>query len=175
MIIPGFNKYSIDANGIVTCVATGQPVKVYVATVKNRQYAHVKITGDDGHVRVCNVLTLMAIAYLGKPLHKCLVRAKDGNNLNTRLDNVVCTTRSEVTKLSWQNGSMSDRRQRERCYDDASITMVYEAMQAYDVPVSMSELSSALQVPYGTIRYSMRELRNSGKVCKTKQGFEVIR
>lgn len=174
MTIPGFSNYTIETNGEVTNIATGKPVKPRIVRVKNSKYMQVTLRNDCGYTRVYNVMAILALAYLGKPLHEGVVIAKDGNNLNTTLDNVVCTTQSNLTKQAWQNGALNNRHRRERCYNDDSTIMVYEAMQAYAYPVTMTTLSSDLQVPYATVRYSMTELLKERKVRKTKNGFEVI-
>lgn len=175
MIIPGFNKYNIETDGVVTNVTTGRVIKPVVVTVKNHKYCQIALRDNDGNVCRHNVLALLALAYLDKPLHDGVVTAKDGNNLNTTLDNVAYTTRSEVVKRAWQSGGLKNRRKRGRCYDDSSIAMVYEALQAYDTPVHMTTLSNDLAVPYATIRYSIQELCYAGKVHKTDSGFEVIK
>lgn len=174
MIIPGFSKYNIEADGVVTKVSTGVVVEPHIVRSGSSCYARVSLRSDDGHVRVYNVLTILALAYLGKPIHEGIVIAKDGNNLNATLDNVVVTTKSEIATRSWRNGSMANRRKRERCYNESSIEMVYDAMQAYGRPVTMAELSCDLQVPYNTVRYSMMALCKRLKVRKTEEGFEVI-
>lgn len=175
MIIPGFSKYDIDTNGVVTDVATGTVVKANAVRIRNRKYMQIRLRDDDGYVSIYNVLALLALAYLGKPLHEGVATTKDGNNLNTTLDNVVWSTHSDVAKQSWKDDRLNNRRPRPRCYNEDSVAMVYEAMQAYDEPVAMTVLSGELLVPYNTIRYSMRELVNAGKVRRTKDGFEVIR
>lgn len=174
MIIPGFSRYDITTDGVVTFVATGALVKPRIAKVRNSQYKQVLLSDDNGLTRSYNVMALLALTYLGKSLHTGIVRARDGDNLNTVLSNVVCTTQAEIIKQTWQTGKLRDRRRRGRCYSDESIEMVYEAMQAYDAPVTMSELSRSLDVPYATVRYSMAELRAANKVRKTTDGFEVI-
>lgn len=174
MIIPGFSDYSIAPNGVVTRVSTNETVRQYTVTCRNSRYARVSIKGDDGYIHACNVMALLALVYMGKPLHEGIVSAKDGNNLNTDLCNVLWTTQSEITSQRWKSGKMGNQRARERSYNEDSIAMVYEALQAYDAPVTMTELSCDLQVPYTTVRYSMLELRKRGKVRKTKDGFEVI-
>lgn len=174
MIIPGFSAYNIEADGVVTRISTGAIIKPHIIKNRNSYYARVSLRSDEGHIRVYNVLSLLALTYFGKPIHEGVVVAKDGNNLNTTLDNVKCTSISELSKQRWRDGSMDMRQKRAKSYDASSIEMVYEAMKAYDRPVAMTELSYDLQVPYATVRYSMMELRNANKVRKTKDGFEVI-
>lgn len=175
MIIPGFSNYDITTDGVVTHVSTGAIVKQYTVTSRSSKYARVSIKSDDGYIRAYNVMTLLALTYLGKPLHEGVVRSKDGNNLNVTLSNVEWTTQSSITAQMWRDGKISGRHVRESSYNEDSINMVYETMLAYDAPVSMAELSCELQVSYTTVRYSMTELRKRGKVRKTKGGFEVIR
>lgn len=175
MIIPGFSNYAIDTNGVVTNIVTGRVLKTRTAKVGNNVYKQINLTDDEGNTRVYNILALLALTYLGKPLHEGVAMAKDGDNLNTTLDNVVCTTRSAVTKRVWSDGKMANKHTRSRCYDADSIAMIYEAMKAYDAPVNMTTLSVDLQVPYSTVRYSILCLRSADKVRKTDAGFEVIR
>jgi len=175
MIIPGFSIYDIATNGVVTFAATGSVVKPHVVKSRNSWYKQVSLRGDDGRTRAYNVLALLALTYLDKPLNVGIVRAKDGNNLNTVLDNVVCTTQAEITLETWRSGGLKDRCRRGRCFSEDSIEMVYYTMLAYDRPTTMTELSCDLEVPYNTVRYSVEALRERNKVRKTKNGFEVIR
>lgn len=175
MIIPGFSDYDITPDGVVTRVSTNETIKHHIVTCRNSKYARVSLQGTDGVSIAYNVLALLAWTYLGKPPNKGFVMAKDGNNLNTVVDNVAYTTYAIAAAQQWKSGKMNNRRKRARSYDEDSITMVYEALLAYDTPVAMTELSYDLQVSYTTVRYSMVELRKRGKVRKTKEGFEVIR
>lgn len=175
MIIPGFKNYDITTNGVVTFASTGRVIKPHIAKVKNSVYKQVRLVDTDGNIKSYNIMTLLAVTYLNKPLSVGIARAKDGNNLNTVLDNVYWTTQAEVAKQTWQNGGLKNRRRRGRCYDDESIALLYDTMQLYTEPVPMTELSTALELPYSTVRYSMTELLRAGKVRKSKSGFEVIR
>ena len=174
MIIPGFSRYDITTDGVVTMTAIGKVVKPRVVKVRNSWYKQVTLVSDTGRCCAYNVLALLALVYMDKPLHVGIVRAKDGNNLNTVLDNVYCTTQAEITRETWESGGLKERRRRGRCFDEDSIEMVYYTMLAYGRPTTMSELSNDLDVPYTTIRYSVEALRKQGKVHKTKDGFEVI-
>lgn len=175
MIIPGFSNYDITTDGVVTHVATGKVIKPHIIKVRGNVYKRVSIVDNSGHIRAHSILALLALTYLGKPLHNGIVRAKDGDNLNTVLDNVVCTMQAEIARELWRTGSLKDRRCRDHCFDEDSIEMVYNAMLAYDRPVRMTELSNDLDVAYATVRYSVETLRKRNKVRKTAGGFEVIR
>ncbi len=175
MIIPGFSEYNITPDGVVTHVTTGKVVKPRIVKNRNSWYKQVTLRGDNGYIRICNVLGLLALTYMDKPLSVGIVRAKDGNNLHAVLDNVVCTTQAEIARESWRTGGLKNRKCRDRCFNEDSMDMVYYAMLAYDRPASMVELSRDLDVPYSTVRYSMEELRKQDKVRKTKNGYEVIR
>lgn len=175
MIIPGFSGYNIEPDGVVTKVGTGEVVKRHTAYVKGNVYARVSLKNDEGITYSYNVLSLLALTFLDKPLDKGIARAKDGNNLNTTLENTMCTDQSSITKQMWQSSRMKDRRVRPASYNDDSVALVYDTMRVYDRPVTMTELSHDLLLPYTTIRYSMIMLREAKKVRKTKEGFEVIK
>ena len=175
MVIPGFSDYNIEKDGVVTRISTGVVVEPHIVDCKGIKYIRVSLHCSDGCMRAYNVLTLLAITYLGKrAADGLIVTAKDGNNLNAVLDNVICSTQSELIKKAWRDGKYISRTKKGRSYNDDSIEMLYDVLQAYDKPVTMTQLSSDLHVPYATIRYSMIALRDAGKVRKTDRGFEVI-
>ena len=174
MIIPGFSKYDITEDGVVTEIEVNRIVEPSIVDIKTNVYKRVCLKSDDGKVRMHSVLGLLALTYIGKAPYNHVATAIDGDNLNTHVSNVHYIPRSSVVKGAWDAGKMDGRAKRKRCYGPFSVEMLYDAMQAYDGPVTMATLSADLQVTYSTIRYSMLELVESKKVRKTTKGFEVI-
>lgn len=176
MIIPGYSAYDISEDGVVTKVSTHEVIQPYIVKRRNNiSYTYIALVSNDRRLRVHNVLRLLAITYLGMPERGYVARAKDGNNLNATLSNVVWSTRRDVTKQTWEEGKMATREKRQRCYNDDSIELIYETLLAYEEPITMAELSCILQIPYTVVRYSMQELRKTHRVRKTDKGFEVRR
>ena len=174
MIIPGFTRYDITEYGVVTDLVKNRVITQGTVRVGNSFYKRVSLKNDLGHNKLCNVMSLLALTFIGEAPRNYTVFAIDGDNLNTVATNVAYKPRSSIAKELWDSGKMANRASRQRCYNDFSKEMLYEALLAYDEPVTMSELCSVLQVTYSTIRYSMLELVESKKVRKTTKGFEVI-
>lgn len=174
MIIPGFSNYDITPSGVVTQVSTGREIKSRVVKIRNSWYKQISLRDDDGYMCVYNLMTIIALAFMNKPLHEGVVRAKDGDNLNISVDNIVCTTQAAVAKQLWKDGKYENRTKRNRCYNNYSARLVYDVMRVYEKPVTIAELSNDLDMAYSTVRYSVYWLVRAGKVRKTTRGFEVI-
>ena len=175
MIIPGFSNYDITEDGIVTNLSTNRVVRPYIARIGNgKEYLRVTVTDDEGNKGGHSVIRLLALTYLVPPCHNAVVRAKDGNNLNATLENTEWVARGTLVGNAWNDGKFDNRcKRRNVCCSAASVDMLYGAMQAYDKPVSMTELSYDIQVPYSIVRYSMYALIDRGLARKTKDGFEL--
>lgn len=176
MIIPGFSKYNIEEDGTVRHVATGVPVSPYVVRAKGLYtYKRVALIGDDGSRHVYNLIRLLALAFLDKPEGRCVACPKDGDNLNTVLSNVEWVQCSTKVTKAWRENKMANRRPRtSKCCNEDSIAMIYEAAKACGGPISYTDLSYELDVPYSTVRYSGLALIQRGMAKMTKAGFEVI-
>ena len=166
MIIPGFSAYDITEDGVVTHVASGKIIQHYVNTSNGfYKYAKVGIRGDDGKQHTCNVLRLLAITFLEVPEVPCVVRAKDGDNLNTTLQNVEWASYSAGPTNAWKNGSYSNRKPKKRkCCTKESIAYVLNTLEQLTYPVTTAEISRMLDIPYSTARYTIMALVESGKV-----------
>lgn len=175
MIIPGFTDYDISEAGVVTKVATGKVVKHQKVKVYGYyEYVQVVLFDSNGKRHTCNVLRLLAMAFLGVPTQACTARAKDGNNANVVLSNVEWVPYAATTTEAWRNGSMKKRRARPSSVTEDFIDLLYDTLCLYDEPVTVTELSNVLDVPYSTARYGMIALRNRGKATKVMKGFEAI-
>lgn len=175
MIIPGFSQYDITEDGVITETHSGRVIKQRVNVTNGKTHKRASLVDDNGMSQTPNIIRLLALAYLKMPEKNAMAFAKDGNNLNTTLDNVVWRTRSEAMKNVWDAG-LSYRRPRESyCCTEASKQLVYDTLLAYDKPVTMMELSCELQVPYNVVRYSIAALIRNNCVRKTKDGYEVKR
>lgn len=176
MIIPGFTKYDLSTDGVVTKIATGKIIKPQIMRVRSHVYKVVYLHDDaDNAIHACSVMRLLALTYIGEPEVSSVAKAIDGDNLNTVVDNVAWVPYANHVKESWDAGKMAHRTPRQSACSADAIAMVRETMKAYDRPVSMAELSAELQVPYAIVRYAMLALRERGIARKTKEGFEVIR
>lgn len=173
MIIPGFEKYDIAENGVVTNIKTGKAVKPYICTTDSgKQYLHVSLSSKDFSTAAPhNVLRLLAITYLQPvPKHGIAV-AKDGNNLNAVLSNVEWRDRAYQARVS-RRPDMKHKTSK-HCTPETK-QRLYDAMKALEEPLRMSELARILEVPYSTVRYSMKALIADDKVKMTEYGYEVI-
>ena len=176
MTIPGFSNYDITEDGIVTDLATGKEIIATASTVKGgHTYLRVTLVDDAGNRRMHSVLRLLALAFLEKPDDTAYAAAIDGNNLNAVLSNVKWRTRKELVADLWKRGLIHRRPRKASCCTDESTEMLYDALCAYDKPVTMVELSSQLCVQYSVIRYSMQRLLDAKKARKTIDGYEVIK
>ena len=176
MIIPGFSRYDITEDGIVTNVKNGRVLKHRIQTLNGKhKYAMVCLTLDNGEQRSYSVLRLLAMTYLEMPSKHARAVAKDKDYTNTKLSNVEWLEPSTVAKCLWDDGKIVRKPRTTKCCSEESCTMLYETLQLHNEPVSMTYLSDLLQVPYSVVRYSMQALIWSGKAHKTKHGFEVIR
>jgi len=176
MIIPGFSRYDISEIGEITDLKQKKLIRNRHALINNKDmYSVVRIRDDDGMWCTVNVIRLLALAYCGEPARRSIACAKDGDFTNTVASNVMWQTRAERTRRTWEEGMHYGKKQKSRCCSAESIEMVRAALEAYDDPVSMTQLSYDLQVPYGVVRYSMDALRKSGAVIKVEGGFEVVR
>lgn len=175
MIIPGYSRYDISEDGIITEIKTGRTVPQRICTTKGKKYMRVSLVDDDNSGRTPNVIRLLALAYLKMPDEYAVASAKDGNNLNTVVDNVEWLTRSEAMQKAWSVGAVNRRPRESYCCTEASKQLIYDTLLAYDAPVTMMELSSELQVPYSVVRYSIAALIRNNSVRKTENGYEVKR
>lgn len=169
MKIPSFPQYDITEDGIVTSIRTGKVIKAHNS--KGRYI--VTLVGKDYKYHTTSVLYLLAETFIGpRPSKYHVATVKDGNKLNVTVDNVTWRKRSEVNREAYNSGQ---RRRPTRSYDESSIALVLNALEQYDEPVCMTELSTVLQVPYATVRYSMLKLIETGRARKLERGYEVIR
>ena len=175
MISPGFSKYNIEPDGTITRIDNGRVIKHSVANIRGYTYVRAVLQSDAGKYACHGVLNLLAITFLGKTTGSVCAMPKDGNALNVILDNVELVGRSELAKRSHASGKPSGRRKDQSRHNPEQVRIVYNVMNSYGRPFTMAELSDKLQIPYSRIRYVMNELRNRGRVRKTKEGFEVIR
>ena len=175
MIIPGFSDYDISVDGLITRLSKNREVRHTVITVNGGyKYKTVVIVDDNGMHHTCNVIRLLALTYLPAPEERSVARAKDGDNTNTVLSNVEWVAYSAVTKRRWKSGKMDNRRKRQSSVTEDFIDLLYDTLCLYDEPVTVAELSNALEVPYTTTRYAMVALRRRGKALKVTKGFEAI-
>lgn len=172
MIIPGFSKYDITEDGVITNITTGAVSKQYLDPPHyTYRYKKVRLVDDNNKIRVCSVLKLLALTYLPQPDYKAVVRVKDGDTLNTTIDNVYWLPYSEMLKIAWEDGKMHHRKPREgKCCTKESVELVYETLLQLSSPTPMSILSEMLQVPYSTVRYSVEALCRQGRAVKTGIG-----
>lgn len=176
MIIPGFSDYDITPGGLITCLSKRRDVKHTVSTINGMyKYKTVVLVDDNGMHRTCNVIRLLAMTYLEKPEARCVARAKDNDNTNAVLSNVEWVPYADVTKRQWESGKMDGRKKRQSSVTEDFIDLLYDTLCLYDEPVTVTDLSHVLDVPYTTARYAMVALRNRGKATKVKKGFEAIR
>lgn len=172
MIIPGFSKYDITEDGIVTEAATGRVLTQHTKTIKSEYvYKRVAIVDDAGCKKQISVIKLMAITYLGIPQQPSVARAKDGDASNTVLANVEWVPCGSYSY--WINVPPS-RRKRKACYDSASIELVYDTLKELGEPISVSALSRLLDVPYSTVRYSVYALIEHERAKRTSCGVEAL-
>lgn len=174
MIIPGFDKYDITEDGVVTKIDTGKILKPYVyASHKGTKYMHVSLVDpNSGLTGTYSVIRLLAITYLApRPPHH-VACAKDGNNLNAVLSNVEWRDRAVVARMS-SNPNRKKRRSM-HCNEETK-AMVLGALKSLDKCITASELAIVLEVPYSTARYSILELLKENKVKKTTKGYEVVK
>lgn len=175
MVIPGYSNYDITEDGVVTHLPTGRVLKQRKARVYGYyEYINVTLISDAGKRQMCNVMRLLALAYLEKPEELCTARPKDGDNTNTVLSNVEWVPYTEASKQAWRRGKMADRKPRQSSVTEDFISLLYDTMLLYDEPVAMTTLSRELEVPYSTVRYSMYALIKRNKVRKLDAGYEVI-
>ena len=176
MVIPGFAKYDISEDGVVTDINHGKVVEPVLSHAKgNHYYMRVTLTDDKGRRRMHNIIRLLAITYLECPSGSAQAIAIDGDNRNTHLSNVMWRTRSDASSALWAAGQIHRKPRKNNCCTTETTNMLYDALCAFDEPVSMVDLSIQLQVPYSLVRYSMQYLILNGKAKKTTQGYEVIK
>lgn len=166
MVIPEFSSYDITEDGVVTHLESGRLMKVYkTCSSKHYPYMRVSLVGDDGKRHTCNVLRLLALAFLDKPDGPCTARAIDGDNLNIRLSNVQWVPYAESTTYAWKSGRYENRKPKQStCCTRDSMELFLNTLEQLSDPVSAAELSRLLDVPYSTARYTLRTLEQHGKV-----------
>lgn len=174
MIIPGYSRYDITEDGVVTDIIKNRVLKAHIARTKGYAYKNVVVVDDNGCKKATSVLRLLAIAYLPKPDCVCVARAKDCDNTNTMLSNVEWVPCNERVQQTWKQGKMSTRKRKGRCYGESSIALVYDTLKTLGEPTSVAELSRLLDIQYSTVRYSVYELIKRGRVQRTNEGVEVL-
>lgn len=174
MVIPGFSKYDITKQGVVTHVDTGIEVKRY-RTTSSRGYHYIRVglIGDDGKRHTCNVLRLLALTYLDQPDVQCTARAKDGDNLNVSLNNVEWVPYAQSTKDAWNSGRLGKRKPRKITCTEELISDVLNVIQQKG-PVSAATISYELDVPYTRVRYATYTLKQRGLIKRSKEGLELV-
>lgn len=175
MIIPGYSKYDITEDGVVTRVDSGKVLRPYVNTLFNgKKYLHVSLRPDDSSIATpCNIIRLLALTYLTPPPDNTYVAcAIDGDATNTVVSNVVWRDRSSLAKRNHRPNRK--KRQSTHCTEETK-EMLLTAMKALDEILTMTALANILEVPYSTVRYSMKALISDGKVKKTTRGFGVVK
>ncbi len=172
MIIPGFSKYDITEDGIVTDAATGRVLPQHTSTIKaDYVYKRVSVVDDEGCRKQVSVIKLLALAFLGTPKCPSVARTKDGDNTNTVLSNVEWVA---CNSHAYQQGRCKSRKRRKPCYNTNSVALVYDTLRELDEPVSVSALSRLLELPYSVVRYSVYTLIERGRIQRTKHGVEVL-
>lgn len=171
MIIPGYSAYDISTDGVVTHLPTGKVLRHLMHTDKNGTvHARVTLANDRGQYRVHNVIRLLALAYLPLPNSTDVACPKDGDYANITVDNVVWCNRSDVA-LKYANPV---KRPSRHCTPETR-ALLLNALEGFDRPVSVTELSCTLEVPYGTARYTIDALVKEGLVTKTKEGCALVK
>jgi hypothetical protein len=174
MVIPGFSKYDITKQGVVTHVDTGIEVKRYRATSsRGYYYIRVGLIDDDGNRHACNVLRLLALTYLGDPPVPSMARAKDGDNLNISLNNVEWVPYAQSTKDAWKSGRLAKRAPRKSACTETVITAVLNAVLR-NGPVSAATISCEMGIPYTQVRYASYTLMQRGLIKRSKEGLELV-
>lgn len=172
MIIPGFSKYDITEDGVVTRVATGNVIMPHTSTISTGYvYKRVSIVDDEGCKKQVAVIKLLALAFLGIPTCPSKARTKDGDSSNTVLSNVEWVP---CNSYSYVQSRCTSRKKKKTCYDSNSIALVYDTLKELDEPISVAALSRILEVPYSTVRYSVYALIERGRVHRTDGGVEVL-
>lgn len=177
MVIPGFTSYDIAKDGVVTHIASGKVIKPFKCTSREYYtYLRVGLLGDDGNRHVCNIVRLLALAYLDKPDGPCTARTIDGNPLNISLSNVKWEPYAKSTRDAWKYGRYANRKPKPNlCCTNDSIELLLTVLEQFDKPVNCAELSRLLEIPYTTVRYSVMYLISIGKVEKIKgKGYRLI-
>lgn len=175
MVIPGYSCYDITEGGVVTHLPTGRVLKRHKTCVKQyHSYVTVTLVNDEGKRQTCNIIRLLALAFLEKPEKLCMARAVDGDNTNIVLSNVAWVPYTDASKKAWERGQMADRQPRKSSVTEEFIELLYDTMKLFDKPTPMTTLSHELDVPYSTVRYSMYALLKRGKARKLEEGFEAV-
>lgn len=166
MIIPEFSAYDITEDGVVTHVESGRIMRLYKSySSKYYPYIRVCLVGDDGKRHTCNVLRLLALAFLDKPDVPCVARALDGNSLNITLSNVAWFPYAESTMSAWKNGRYAGRKpKKSACCTSESMELVLNTLEQLEEPISVVNLSNMLEIPYSTARYTLSTLAQHGKI-----------
>lgn len=168
MIIPGYSKYDISEDGVITKIATGRVLQHRTVRINTGYiYKRAYLVDDYGCKKQVSVVKLLAITYLGTPDRPSVARVKDGDSTNTVLSNVewvACNRHLQVPT----------RRRRKSCYDDNSIALVYDTLKELDEPISVAALSRLLELPYSIVRYSVYILIDRGRIQRTRGGVEVL-
>ena len=172
MIIPGYSRYDITKDGVVTEISTGKVINAHIVHVNTGYtYRRVFITDDCGVKKQVPVIKLLAIAYLGVPERPSIARTKDGDNTNTVLDNVEWVPRRSHSCVQSRRNT---RRRKKTCYDENSIALVHETLKELGEPRSVAALSRILDLPYSIVRYSVYALIERGIVHRVVDGVEVL-
>ena len=176
MVIPGYSRYDITEDGVVTEIATGKEIKRHDG---DWRYIWVSVIPDGDRVRrQTNLHVLLALTFLGPRPDGHVVRFLDHNPRNITLSNIKWATRGEVRNNASNvdaNGSIVGNRvpKANKACSPENTQLIYETLEILDRPVSMLELSDMLQLPYSAVRYSMYALMAMGKAAATKGGYTL--
>lgn len=99
--IIGFERYTIDINGIVFDTKRNKIVCQWVDTVG---YYQCNIRDSNGKKHYKRVHRLVANAFVPNPNNFPQVNHKDGNKLNNNIDNLEWCTNSENTQHGYDKG-----------------------------------------------------------------------
>lgn len=174
MIIPGYERYEITEDGVVTDLDTCREIKGYIITTRGYRYRVVSLIDENCERKIVSVLRLLALTYLKKPNCVCIARAKDGDNTNAVLSNVAWVPCCDSTQIAWNTGKMTGRKKREKCYNEGTVALVYDTLQTLGEPTTTAELCRILDLPYSAVRYSAQVLIGQKKIHRIKEGLTLL-
>ena len=176
MKIPGFELYDITESGVVTRLRDGKVIQPYIQKNGIYRYPSVSLLAKDGRYHVNRVARLLAITFLDKPDYPCMVRMVDNDSMHVELSNVRWASYAESTMKAWKAGKYLGRTKPCTCCTPDSMEMVLCALEQFDDVTTVAELGRLLDVPYSTVRYSMRALVQEGKAeYVSGKGFRLTR
>jgi hypothetical protein len=102
--IPGFPGYEVSADGQVRSFKTGK-ARVRHLEKTGRGYVAVGMTREDGRRIKAGLNRIVALVFIGPPPAPGLeVNHKDGNKLNSQVENLEYVTRLENVRHAILNG-----------------------------------------------------------------------